>query len=204
DGFSLALAEDYADLLDETGRDYLMRIRRATAKAESYMQALLQVSRQTRGELNLRPINLSEEIFDLNNQVALRHTGRIVPLSIQADVKVQADLQLIRTLLLALLDNGWKFTADKDCPQLSFGQTKTEHGPAIYLKDNGVGFDMAFASDRLFRMFQRFHGTKIEGMGTGLATALRIVNRHGGSIWATAEPDQGATFFFTLPQSQVG
>lgn len=200
DGFSTALEEDYSDVLDDLGRDYLMRIRRAVSTADQYMQGLLAVSRATRGEMDLQPTNLSRELFAINHELRQKYAPRTVEVDIQSDVRAMVDMRLVRTLLVALLDNAWKFTSSEEQPSIRFGTAQTEHGTACYIADNGIGFDMDRAKKGLFGMFQHLHHEHDQqGLGTGLAMARRIVSRHMGVIWAQAEPDKGATFYFTLP-----
>lgn len=200
DGFSSALEEDYADVLDEMGRDYLMRIRRAVGTADQYMQGLLAVSRSTRGELELEQVNLSRELHAINHELRQKYAPQTVNVELESDVTVMADMRLIRILLTKLMDNAWKFTAGTSEPAICFGTAKTDSGTAYFIKDNGIGFDMDKAAKNLFGMFQHLHhDNDQQGLGTGLAMARRIASRHGGIIWAEAEPDTGATFFFTLP-----
>lgn len=200
DGFSAALEEDYSAVLDDTGQDYLRRIHLATAKAEGYIQGLLKVSRLTRGYLSLQKIDLSKEATTLNDVAAQAYPGRAVRANIQEGITVVADVQLMRTMLAALIDNAWKFTAQSCDSSFSLTTIETEHGQAVAITDNGIGFDMEHAASRLFSLFQRLQD-EFEGSGIGLATARRIVNRHGGRIWAEAQPGKGATFFFLLPQN---
>lgn len=204
DGFSTALEEDYADSLDDLGRDYLSRIRRAANLADRFMQGLLGISRRTRGELQLQPVDLSRELVTINHELRQTYAPREVRVDIEPDLVVTADLRLARVLLEALMDNAWKFTAGKAEPHISLSSEDTAQGKAACIRDNGVGFDMERAETRLFGMFQHLHDDhEQQGLGTGLATARRIVGRHGGHIWAQAAPGEGAAFCFTLPDGPV-
>jgi signal transduction histidine kinase len=202
DGFSQILLEDYADELDEDGKDYLNRVRSATQRMGRLIDDLLGLSRVTRGAMNRQRVNLSA----LAKEVAenLREAGpeREVRFSIQEGLEVWGDTRLLRVALENLIGNAWKFTGKEPAAEIQFGVdeefSRRGRVPVYYVRDNGAGFEMAYAN-RLFGAFQRLHGAdEFEGTGIGLATVQRIIRRHGGRIWAEGEVGRGATFYFTL------
>jgi light-regulated signal transduction histidine kinase (bacteriophytochrome) len=197
DGFSLALLQDYADKLDEVGRSYLRHVRESAQQMGRLIDDLLALSRVTRAELDREPVDLSVLAEHVAAQLQSAEPGRRVEIVIAAGMVVHADPRLLRVALANLLGNAWKFTGQQARPRIEIGVTESGES-AYFVRDNGAGFDMAYAP-RLFGAFQRLHSVdEFEGTGIGLATVQRIVNRHGGRIWATAEVDRGATFFFTL------
>jgi light-regulated signal transduction histidine kinase (bacteriophytochrome) len=199
DGFSLALLEDYADNLDDTGMDYLRRVRTGTQRMGHLIDDLLKLSRVTSGKINLEKIQLSKLAEDILDNFKQNEPQHQVEIDIQPDLRAYADLGLIRVALENLLGNAWKYSANQPNAQIQFGCVKQDHQRVYYVRDNGVGFDMQYAT-KLFGAFQRLHKAgEFEGSGIGLATVQRIIHRHGGKIWAQSEPDKGATFYFTLP-----
>jgi light-regulated signal transduction histidine kinase (bacteriophytochrome) len=159
---------------------------------------LLKLSRLSRSEFNARPTNLSQIATEAVNAVRERNPERSVQLDLQPDLAALADARLLRIALENLLDNAWKYTARTATPHVQFGCELRENETVYFVRDNGVGFDMAYAS-KLFVPFQRLHTeTQFTGTGIGLVTVQRIIARHGGRIWAEAQPERGATFFFTL------
>ncbi|HKX32476.1 MAG TPA: PAS domain S-box protein [Blastocatellia bacterium] len=199
DGFGQALLEDYADTLDEAGKNYLREIRGASQEMAQLIDDLLQLSRVARAEIHRQPVNLTEMANQLIGELQKSAAGRIVAAEIEDGLSTSGDKRLLRIMLGNLLGNAWKYTSKRDRAVIYFGQEK-EEGQIIYVvRDNGVGFDMAYAG-KLFGAFQRLHNTgEFEGTGIGLATAQRIVHRHGGQIWAEGEVNKGASFYFTLP-----
>ena len=198
DGFSLALMEDYADRLDAQGQDYLRRIRAATQRMARLIDDLLNLSRITRGELRRETADLSALASSVAEQLRKTYTERQVEFRIAQGVRAQGDPQLLRIALENLLGNAWKFTGKTADAVVEFGVTEGDGGPAYFVRDNGAGFDVAYAG-KLFGAFQRLHDVReFEGTGIGLATVQRIVRRHGGRVWAEGEPGRGATFYFTL------
>ncbi len=198
DGFSQALLEDYTDCLDDTGRDYLHRVQTATRRMGQLISDLLKLSRLTRGEMHREPVNLSalatEVLTDLQTLAPERQAEFIVTPNLMID----GDVRLLRVALENLLGNAWKFTSKLPLGRIEFGQVEVNGERAYYVRDNGAGFDMAYA-DKLFGAFQRLHSTtEFEGTGIGLATVQRVIHRHGGRIWAEGKVGQGATFYFTL------
>jgi signal transduction histidine kinase len=198
DGFSLALLEDYEDVLDAEGRDYLQRIRAASQRMGKLIDDLLGLSRVTRTELAVRSVDLSLIASDIAASLAQQEPSRQVQWLIEDHVVVDADKSLAQIALQNLLENAWKFTAKAEQATIRIGQTTHDGAVVCFVADNGVGFDMTYA-DRLFGAFQRLHHeTEFKGTGIGLAIVQRIVRRHEGRIWAEAQPNLGATFFFTF------
>ncbi|MDN3576952.1 ATP-binding protein [Chitinimonas viridis] len=200
DGFSQVLLEDYADKLDDAGRQYLGRIRRATQNMSNLIDDLLNLSKLTRSEVNTQPVNLSEIATEITQDLKLAEPSREVSINIMPNLITDADPKLVRVALQNLLANAWKFTAKTLNGEIKFGATHIDGQNAFYVSDNGAGFDMAYA-DKLFGAFQRLHSPQeFEGNGVGLAIVQRIVNRHNGRVWAKGALNQGATFYFTLPR----
>ncbi|HEY9103375.1 ATP-binding protein [Chitinimonas sp.] len=200
DGFSQVLLEDYADKLDDAGRQYLGRIRRATQNMSNLIDDLLNLSKLTRSEVNTQPVNLSELATEVVQELRQNEPEREVSISIMPNLITDADPKLVRVALQNLLANAWKFTARSPQAEIKFGATHIDGQNAFYVSDNGAGFDMAYA-DKLFGAFQRLHSPQeFEGNGVGLAIVQRIIHRHNGRVWAKGAPGQGATFYFTLPR----
>lgn len=199
DGFSAAVFEDYGDSLDETGRDYLERVRNGGRKINEYIEGLLIISRRSRGEIVLEEASLTNLAQDAAALIDARYPDHAPKFSAQTDVMAMIDRRLGRFLFEAILDNCWKFTAGTSGAEIEFG-VREEDGKRVYfIKDNGVGFDMHYAKERLFGPFQRMHSEEeFEGLGVGLATAKRIINRHNGSIRAESEVGKGTTILFSL------
>jgi len=197
-GFSQVLHDSAPAGLDDKSRDYLRRIRDASLRMSMLIEDLLSLSRISRSELIPRPANLSQICVEAAATVRDRYPGRQVELTIQPGMAVNGDTRLLRIAMENLLDNAWKYTANTPEARVSIGTQPGEHGPIYFVRDNGVGFDMAYSA-RLFGPFQRLHAeAQFPGTGIGLVTVQRIVARHGGRIWAQAELDRGATFYFTL------
>ncbi|HAR49401.1 MAG TPA: PAS domain-containing sensor histidine kinase [Smithella sp.] len=199
EGFSQALLEDYRDKLDIQGKDYLTRIKTATRRMADLIEDMLQLSRITRMEMNIEKVNLSLLARSVINELQKSQPQRHVEIRIADSLEDTADLRLMRIVLNNLLGNAWKFTERQAKAKIEFGLLKSEVGEKVYfIRDNGAGFDMAY-SDKLFAPFQRLHADdEFPGTGIGLATVRRIVNRHGGKVWAEGEIDKGATFYFSL------
>jgi light-regulated signal transduction histidine kinase (bacteriophytochrome) len=159
---------------------------------------LLKLSRLSRSEFNPRPVNLSQIAVDAANAVREQHPEREVELSIEPDLAVIGDPRLLRIAFENLLGNAWKYTARTEQPRVHVGHETRASEIVYFVRDNGVGFDMAYAA-KLFVPFQRLHTeSEFAGTGIGLVTVQRIIARHGGRIWADAKPAAGATFYFTL------
>jgi signal transduction histidine kinase len=199
DGFSRVLEEEYSDALDESGRAYLRRIRNGAKRMGVLIDALLDFSRIARGGLDLRALSVSSIACAIAETLASRSPERRVEFLCAPDLIAVADARLLTIALENLLENAWKFTSERSDPRIEVGWDDLDGEGAFFVRDNGTGFDMKYA-ERLFAPFQRLHGDgRFEGSGIGLATVQRIIRRHGGSIWAEAKPDEGATFRFTLP-----
>jgi PAS domain S-box-containing protein len=200
DGFSNALLEDCEDKLDDDGKKYLERIRRATQNMGRLIDDMLNLSRVTQSEFRQEQVDLSKmvhEIIDTNQQ---RNPLNGMTVNIQEDIIVQGDQRLMHIAMTNLLDNAWKFAGKQEHSQVEFGAIVKDGERIIFVRDNGVGFDMNYAG-KLFGAFQRLHRSdEFPGTGIGLATVRRVMNRHGGQAWAESEVGKGATFFFTLPE----
>lgn len=198
DGFSQALLEDYSAHVDETGQDYLRRIRAGSQRMSTLIDDLLNLSRYTRVEMRREPTDLSEIGSSVVEELRMLQPTREVEFVIAPRLPSESDPRLMRVVLENLLGNAWKFTSKKEYARIEFGKTDDNGSSAFYVKDNGAGFDPAYTT-RLFGAFQRLHGvSEFPGTGIGLASAQRIIHRHGGRIWADSAVDQGATFYFTL------
>jgi PAS domain S-box-containing protein len=200
DGFSQALHEEYQGKpLDDTGKAYLERVRKATQRMGWLIDDILKLSRVTRAEFNRKSIDLSNMARVIAEQHQKDNPERGVDVAVQEGIMVQGDLYLIRIAMENLVDNAWKFTGKEAQPRIEFGTTARDGKTACFIRDNGAGFDMAYVSN-LFGAFQRLHTTdEFPGTGIGLATVQRIIHRHGGRIWAEGEVGKGAIFYFTLP-----
>jgi signal transduction histidine kinase len=197
DGFSAILEEDSGQGLGEAGRDCLRRIRGAVSRMTELIDDLLGLARISRSELTRKEIDVSGIARRVVADLASRPPSRAVDVRIEEGLTAQADARLTAVLLENLIGNAWKFTGKRDDPAIEVGRDPTS-SRAFFVRDNGAGFDMAYAT-RLFSPFQRLHTeSEFEGTGIGLATAGRIVARHGGRIWAEGETGKGATFHFTL------
>jgi signal transduction histidine kinase len=204
DGFSQALVEDFASQVPDEGQRYLSRIRAATQRMAQLIEDLLNLSRVSRGELQLQDIDVAEIARQVAAELQQREPGRRVELSVWDGMQARADPRLLRAALENLIGNAWKFTARCDAPRIEVGALADGGRSTFFVRDNGAGFDMAYA-DKLFGAFQRLHSVnEYAGTGIGLATVQRIVHRHGGRIWADAKPGKGAVFFFTLAPGPAG
>ena len=198
DAFSQALLEDYAETLDDQGKDYLRRVRTNAGRMAQLIDDLLQLSRLARTELYLDTVDLSATVESIAADLQRGDPQRDVRWDIQPGLRVTGDPTLLRVLLDNLVGNAWKYTSRRPRAHISFGATVADGEAVYFVRDDGCGFDLAFA-DKLFRPFQRLHTVdEYAGDGVGLATVQRVIRRHGGRIWVDASPDRGATFFFTL------
>lgn len=197
-GFSQILYDTAPAGLDDKSRHYLRRIHDASLRMSQLIEDLLSLSRISRAELVARPANLSQISADAAAAVRDHYPGRSVQLTIEPGMTIHGDTRLMRIAMENLLDNAWKYTTNTGQASVAVGSQPGEHGPVYFVRDNGVGFDMAYSA-KLFGPFQRLHSeTDFPGTGIGLVTVQRIVARHGGRIWADAELNRGATFYFTL------
>ncbi|MGE3465533.1 MAG: PAS domain S-box protein [Pyrinomonadaceae bacterium] len=198
-GFSGALLEDYADKLDDVGKDYLKQVREASQEMAQLIDDVLQLARVTRTEIVSETVDLSEIANAIVEDLRLAKPKRRVTVDIKAGLKTRGDKRLLQILLTNVIGNAWKFTSKTQDARITFGEEQDDGKTVYFVCDNGVGFDMQF-SDKLFGAFQRLHGAdEFEGTGIGLATVQRIINRHGGRVWAEGAVDVGATFYFTMP-----
>lgn len=201
DGFSQAILDDYAGKLDDHGKDMLARVRSATQRMGLLIDDMLKLARVSRAELRSEEVSLSGIAETVLADLKRAQPERYVTASIAENVVVPGDGDLLRVAMENLLLNAWKFTSKRVEARIEFGVEQTENDPVFFVKDNGAGFDMAYAA-RLFAPFQRLHDTRdFEGTGVGLATVQRIIHRHGGRIWVDAAVGEGATFRFTLARS---
>ncbi len=196
-GFAVALREDYADSLDNIANDYLQRISAGADRMSELIDDLLMLSRINRQELNKNTCNLSCMASEIRQQLAEQYPRNNLQWKIQQQLNIRCDANLIRIALENMFSNALKYSSKKSHAVIEFGCEQQDGKNIFYIRDNGAGFDMQY-SDKLFGAFQRLHGKEFDGIGIGLATVQRIIHRHGGKIWAEAEVDKGATFYFTL------
>jgi hypothetical protein len=198
DGFSHALLEDYDDKLGVQGKDYLRRVRASTQRMAQLIDDILKLSRVTRSEMNIEKVNLTQIAWSIINELQKSQPERLINIKIAEGLEDTADPRLMRVALENLLSNAWKFTGKQSEAVIELGSRKEGEKKVYFIRDNGAGFDMAYA-DKLFAPFQRLHTIEeYPGTGIGLATVRRIINRHGGSVWAEGQVDKGATFYFSL------
>lgn len=199
DGFTQAIVEDCATLLDDTGRGYLERVRKGCARMGALIENLLELSRVTRADMHRTPVDLAQLACSVLAEVVHTEPREGVDVTIHPMPAARCDPGLLRIALTNLLANAWKFTRHTAAPRIEFGTADQDGVTVYFVRDNGAGFDMGHAA-MLFAPFRRLHSeAEFEGSGVGLATVQRIVSRHGGRIWAESRPEGGATFFFTLP-----
>jgi light-regulated signal transduction histidine kinase (bacteriophytochrome) len=203
-GYSALLIEDCADSLGDTGREYVERIEAASAHMGHVLDDLLRLSTVARAKLELQHVDLGAMVTSIAGELQRESPDRRVRLAIQQPAWALADRGLIRTAVQNLLGNAWKFTSGQDDASIEFG-TATAGDARVrcyYVRDNGAGFDPAYAG-KLFEPFQRLHTAReFPGTGIGLASVRQIVERHGGRAWAEGKVGEGATIYFTLPASE--
>jgi light-regulated signal transduction histidine kinase (bacteriophytochrome) len=209
EGFSQILLEDYSEVLDEDGEDYLGRVRAASQHMDTLIDDLLDLSRVSRGPLRRETVDLSALATGIIDELRRSEPEREVEFVTEEDILAFADANLLTVALENLLSNAWKFTSKNARATIEFGcipKREADEGRGVrspaqttyFVRDDGVGFEQAYA-DKLFGAFQRLHAAEeFEGTGIGLATVARIVRRHGGRVWAEGRVGEGATFFFTL------
>jgi light-regulated signal transduction histidine kinase (bacteriophytochrome) len=200
DGFSQALLEDCTSQLDDQGKNYLNRVRAATQRMGQLIDDMLELSRVTRAEMRREAINLSALATEVLTDLQKSQPERKVDWHVEPELMAEGDPRLLRVVLDNLLGNAWKYSARQSNPRIEFGATRNADGVTeFFTRDNGVGFDMAYAG-KLFGAFQRLHTlSEFPGTGIGLATVQRIVHRHGGRVHGEGAMGQGATFYFSLP-----
>ena len=197
-GFSKALLDDYIDVLDAEGRDYLQRVRKATKRMAEIIDELLALSRVTRTEMHREKVDLSNMVHEVLTELQESQPERQVEFIVAPGLVADGDARLLSLVFDNLLGNAWKFTGNKSNAQIEFGVTWKGIDRVFFVRDNGAGFNMEYVN-KLFGAFQRLHSPEeFPGVGVGLATVKRIINRHGGRVWAEGEVDKGATFYFTL------
>lgn len=197
-GYTSILVEEFGAGLAPEARQYLDRIRTSSRRMGDLIDDLLELSRIGRLELNKAPVSLSEIVFAIGCKLQDAEPMRRVDLIIEPGLQAKGDRVLLEQMLENLVGNAWKYSSVRERAQIELGRCVLKEGEAFFVRDNGVGFDMTY-QDKLFGAFQRLHGAEFEGTGIGLATVKRIVERHGGSVWAHGVVDQGATVYFTLP-----
>jgi light-regulated signal transduction histidine kinase (bacteriophytochrome) len=198
DGFSLALLEDCAAKLDDESRKHLQYIRESAQRMALLIDDLLTLSRVTRGEFRREPVDLAEIARAVATRLQRGEPGRRVDFVIADALADEGDARLLAIALENLIGNAWKYSGKRAEARIEVGRAACHGRRAYFVRDNGAGFDMAYAS-KLFGVFQRLHSEQeFEGTGIGLATVQRIIRRHGGDVWAQAKTGDGATFFFTL------
>ena len=200
-GFSQAMLEDYAEVVDEEGKKNLQRICRGTEEMGKMIDDILILSRVTRQELYRQKVNLSEMAERIAARLNENNLGSAVECVIAKDMTAYGDPELLNIVLEHLLGNAWKFTANVPAPHVEFSCQLVDGQMVYAVKDNGAGFDMQYA-EKLFLPFKRLHNSEeFEGAGIGLATVKRIILRHGGDIWGEGAVGEGVTFYFTLSKS---
>lgn len=198
DGFASLLVKNQGDRLDEQGRSHMERVRAATQRMGQLIDDLLRLSRTTRSEMARRDLDLSDLARAVISELRVASPGRQVAIQVAPSMPVNADPSLMRTVMENLIGNAWKFTSKTEGARIEVGCMEQNGATVCFVRDNGAGFDMRYA-DKLFGAFQRLHAAAdYAGTGVGLANVQRIIHRHGGRIWAEAEPGRGAAFYFTL------
>jgi light-regulated signal transduction histidine kinase (bacteriophytochrome) len=198
EGFTRIVKEDYGHLLDRVGNDHLDRVLGAAARMNLMIDALLTLARLSSQPLARQPVNLSQLAAFVIDDLKRAAPEREADIDIEPGLTAVGDPTLLRLVLENLLGNAWKYSGRTARAQIALRTVSHDSGRAFVVRDNGAGFDMRSA-DRLFGLFQRLHSASdFPGHGVGLASVRRLVQRHGGDIWAEAEPGRGAAFFFTL------
>jgi len=198
DGFSQALLEDFGGKLNEVGRSYLTRVRVNAQRMAGLIDDLLELSRVARWELRREPVDLAAIARESLGSLQRAEPNRAVEIAIAGDTQTTGDPKLLAIVFDNLCGNAWKFTSKRTAPRIEIGAEPAAAGRVFYVRDNGVGFDPKY-TNKLFGVFQRLHAeADFPGTGIGLATVQRIVERHGGRVWAEGKVGDGATFYFTL------
>jgi two-component system sensor kinase len=199
EGFSNILLEDYAEKLDDKGKDFLIRINNSVKKMNQLIGDLLSFSRVSIKEILKHDFNMEELAQKLVNELAPTIGERDIKFEIKQMPSAYGDLFMMNQVLLNLLSNAIKFTHTRETAMIEAGGYSENNENVYYVRDNGIGFDMKL-SDRLFGLFQRIHSSQeVEGTGLGLVIVKNIIEKHGGRVWAEGKPGEGATFYFTLP-----
>jgi len=199
DSFSALLAAHLDDGADDTSRDYIARIRGASARMAELIDALLELSRAMRAELRPAPVDIGLLVDWAHAELADADTGRQAQIDVQPGLHAMGDERQLRLLVNHLLHNAWKFSRERDRVRVEIGGERRADRIVVHVRDHGSGFDMRYA-DKLFEPFQRLHGPEqAGGNGLGLAIVRCVAERHGGRVWAQSEPGAGSTFFVELP-----
>ena len=196
-GFSQAVIDDWSDTLDPKAKDYLQRVRSAAQRMGELIDDLLELSRVGRAELRRARTDLSAIARNVIDELRKREPDRQVEIAVEDELYADADTRLMKVVFENLIGNSWKFTTKATAATIEIGRVPRDG--VVYVRDNGAGFDMKYAA-KLFSPFQRLHSTaEFPGTGIGLATVQRIIERHGGRIWAEGSVGHGATVYFTVP-----
>jgi signal transduction histidine kinase len=198
DGFSQILLEDYHDKLDEQGQKYLRTVRESSQQMAQLIDDLLNLSRVSRTEIRKETVDLSRMADTIVESLRTTQPEHSADCEIEHGMLAQGDPHLLKVVLDNLLGNAWKYSSKRARARIEFGRMKENGRVTYFVRDNGAGFDMAYAH-KLFGVFQRLHAvSEFPGTGIGLATVQRIIHRHGGQVWAEGQVEQGATVYFTL------
>jgi light-regulated signal transduction histidine kinase (bacteriophytochrome) len=202
DGFSQALVDDFGDTITGEGKTYLGFVRDSAQQMAQLIDDLLSLSRMSRAPLHRERVDLVVVAQSVLDGLRRGDPDRVVDVIVADELVAFGDPGLLRVVLENFLGNAWKFTAKREKARIELGQTRVAEASEFFVRDNGAGFDMAY-SEKLFGVFQRLHPAReFEGSGIGLATAQRIIHRHGGRVWAQGEVDGGATFYFTVGETR--
>jgi len=197
-GFSQALMEDYSNVLDEEGMDYLQRVCKGSVRMSDLIDDMLNLSRVSRSEINRNNVDLTSISKEVVKELQLLEPERSVSVSISDNLRVNGDNKLFTIVMTNLIGNAWKYTGYKQKAVIEIGQKMQDGIEVYFVKDNGAGFNMKYAKN-LFNAFNRLHDqTDFEGTGIGLATVKRVITRHGGRVWADSQSDVGSVFYFTV------
>ena len=208
-GFAGIVLEDFAAQLPEEARHYLERVRQGGRRMGELIDDLLAFARLSRQPLNRRPVDTTRLVQEVLAEVIPNGSGRQIETRVGELPVCQADRVLLKQVWINLLSNAIKYSRGRTPPVVEIGCDQDQGETVYFVRDNGVGFDMQYAN-KLFGVFQRLHRAEdFEGTGVGLAIVQRVIHRHGGRVWAAAEPGRGATFYFTLAekvsvQPQIG
>jgi light-regulated signal transduction histidine kinase (bacteriophytochrome) len=203
-GYVRLLMHDAGPRLDETSRQHLDTIAASARNLGELIDALLAFSRTGRADLNRQPVDLATVVEDARQELAQEAAGRHIDWQLGPLPVLQGDPIMFRQVMINLLSNALKYTRTRERARIELGATESAQETTVFIRDNGVGFDMAHA-DKLFGVFQRLHPTsEFEGVGIGLANVWRIIRRHDGRVWAEGAVDGGATFYFSIPKKQGG
>jgi len=195
-GFSKSLLEDYSEVLDEEGKDYLQRINSSAGFLTQLIDDMLKLSKLTKAEINTVDVNISNLVKAEIEALQEAEPNRKAEIIIQPDIIVKGDNNLVRVVVQNLISNAWKFSAPKDTAKIEFGAEQKNGFTLCFVRDNGVGFDMNYY-DKLFGTFQRLHSAEeFSGTGIGLVSAKRVIDKHKGEIWAESVLNEGTVFYF--------